>query len=88
MCDGPAKLCMALNITKENANKIDLADKRNEMLWIEESLQSEDITVVKSSRIGLGKAAEEWANVPLRCYIFKNKSVSRTDKEAEKSVIL
>lgn len=86
LCDGPAKLCMSFNLTKNNANKINLADPTNENLWIEKGdAQNEAFTVVNSSRIGLGKSAEEWADVPLRFYIFKNGSVSKIDKEAEKS---
>lgn len=75
---------MSLNITKENTNKLNLADLMNQELWVEHfSEPNEAFTVISSKRIGLGKSAEEWASKPLRYYIFKNKSVSKADKEAE-----
>lgn len=85
LCDGPAKLCMSFNLTKNNANKINLSDPVNEELWVEDcEVQGESIRVVSSRRIGLGKSAEEWAAANFRFYIFKNGSVSKIDKEAEK----
>lgn len=75
---------MSLNITKDNTNKIDLADPRNQELWIEDQPEPINFHVINSSRIGLGKSAEECVNKLLRFYIFKNSSVSKKDKEAEK----
>lgn len=56
----------------------------NQHLWIEDLVdENQPFTVINSSRIGLGKSAEEWANAPFRYYIFKNGSVSKIDKKAE-----
>ncbi|XP_023028411.2 uncharacterized protein [Leptinotarsa decemlineata] len=87
LCDGPSKLCIAMNITKENCNKIDLTDLKNEDIWLEEHPEIvEDFTVVHTSRIGINNAGE-WTTRPLRFYILGNKCVSKRDKLAEKELL-
>lgn len=39
--------------------------------------------IVKTSRIGINSAGEEWAKKPLRFYILSNQFVSKRDKKAE-----
>lgn len=85
MCNGPSKLCISFNITKNLCNKLDLCN--NEELWIEDDSCSEDIQIVTSSRIGIESAGEEWANKPLRFYILGNSSVSKRDKIVESLII-
>ncbi|CAH1281818.1 unnamed protein product [Diabrotica balteata] len=83
LCDGPSKLCIAMDITKEYINKLDLTDLKNNNLWLEDDSEFEqDFTVVHSARIGI-KRAEEWNTKPLRFYILNNDSVSKCDKAAE-----
>uniref|UniRef100_A0A1B6K7A4 DNA-3-methyladenine glycosylase n=2 Tax=Homalodisca liturata TaxID=320908 RepID=A0A1B6K7A4_9HEMI len=81
LCNGPAKLCISLNITKDQCNKQDLS-KWSEM-WIEEGNTIPEEQIVKSRRIGIDSAGPEWANKLLRFYIFNNKSVSKRDKVQE-----
>lgn len=76
---------MSLDIRKENCNKIDLVD--SDILWLEIDPDfAEDITVVQTSRIGIGSAAEEWIKKPLRFYILGCANVSKRDKQAERSI--
>ncbi|XP_028151354.1 uncharacterized protein LOC114344732 isoform X2 [Diabrotica virgifera virgifera] len=83
LCDGPSKLCMAMDITKEYINKLDLTDLKNDKLWLEDDPEFEqNFTVVHSARIGINRA-EEWNTKPLRFYILSNDSVSKRDKAAE-----
>lgn len=72
-----------MNITKQNANKLDLTDVLNDQLWIEDGLSINEASIVNTSRIGIGPSAEEWVIKPLRYYILTNKSVSKRDKYAE-----
>ncbi|KAG8316614.1 hypothetical protein J6590_046660 [Homalodisca vitripennis] len=60
LCNGPAKLCISLNITKDQCNKQDLS-KWSEM-WIEEGNTIPEEQIVKSRRIGIDSAGPEWAN--------------------------
>ncbi|XP_018569191.1 probable DNA-3-methyladenine glycosylase [Anoplophora glabripennis] len=83
LCNGPSKLCIAMNITKQNANKLDLTDLLNDRLWIEDGPSINGGRIVNSTRIGIGPSAEEWVLKPLRYYILTNKSVSKRDKNAE-----
>lgn len=52
LCNGPAKLCISMDINKENCNKLDLSDKDNNFLWIEDDpdMDSANIRIVKTSR--------------------------------------
>lgn len=84
LCNGPSKLCISLNITKDNCNKLDLS--QNDLLWLEFDPEFKDnIQIVRTSRIGIKSAGVDWASKPLRFYIFKNLYVSKRDKQAEGS---
>ena len=84
LCNGPSKLCMSLNIAKENCNKLDLCE--NDELWIEQGEDYQDHGIVETSRIGIDSVGEEWAKKPLKFYVIDNNCVSKRDKEAEKRV--
>lgn len=56
-------------------------------LWIENDTATEDVKIVKCSRIGIDSAGPEWANKPLRYYIYGNTSVSKRDKKAESELL-
>lgn len=57
-------------------------------MWIEEDPQKQDYKIICCPRIGIDSAGTEWANKPLRYYIFGNDSVSKRDKKAEDMVNL
>lgn len=80
LCNGPSKLCMAFDITKEH-NKYSMCSYKG--LWIEEDSEQNQFTVVSCPRIGIDSAGPEWSKKPLRFYILDNKSVSKIDKKAE-----
>lgn len=83
LCDGPSKLCIAFNITKD-LNKMDLTDLQNDLFWLEDDPEwDEDFKVIHSARIGINRA-EEWNTKPLRFYILNHESVSKRDKAAER----
>lgn len=52
-------------------------------MWIEDDGALADFRIIKSARIGIDRSGPEWANKPLRYYIYGNKSVSKRDKKAE-----
>ncbi|XP_060534802.1 DNA-3-methyladenine glycosylase-like [Cylas formicarius] len=83
LCNGPSKLCISLNITKIECNKLDLT--QSDTLWLEHDpeFSARNIQVVKTSRIGIASAGEEWSKKPLRFYILGNPSVSKRDKNLE-----
>ncbi|XP_078069065.1 DNA-3-methyladenine glycosylase [Mustelus asterias] len=83
LCNGPSKLCQALDITK-TFDRGDLATGTE--IWMEpgpENISGGDI--VSTSRIGIGYAGE-WVSKPLRFYIKGNKCVSVVDRKAEKGI--
>lgn len=88
LCDGPSKLCMAMNITKAHFNKVDITDPENNEMWLEDDaeFENEKITIVHTSRIGIASAGAEWSQKPLRFYILNNDSVSKQDKKAEREL--
>ncbi|XP_018403602.1 PREDICTED: DNA-3-methyladenine glycosylase-like [Cyphomyrmex costatus] len=83
LCNGPSKLCIAYQLDKQHS-KYSLCTWKN--LWIEDDRASGDIKVVKSARIGINSCGPEWANKPLRYYIYGNKSVSKRNKKAEMEI--
>jgi DNA-3-methyladenine glycosylase len=86
LCNGPSKLCIAMNVTKDNCNKIDLTE--SERLWIEDDGGRIEATqIVNCRRIGIASAGEEWAAKPLRFYVLSNAHVSKRDKKAENDLI-
>ncbi len=68
---GPSKLCIAMNINKEN-NKQDLCISE---LYIEDSVEKEKIEIIEAKRIGIDYA-EEAKDFPWRFYIKNNIWVS------------
>ncbi|CAG9822359.1 unnamed protein product [Phaedon cochleariae] len=85
LCNGPSKLCIALNITKNAFNKVNVLDMRNEKLWFEDdpNFSVENLKIIRTSRVGIPSAAE-WSKKPLRLYIMDNDCVSKRDKIAER----
>ncbi|XP_043945379.1 DNA-3-methyladenine glycosylase [Protopterus annectens] len=79
LCNGPSKLCQALDINKR-FDKRDLASDPD--AWMEHGPEAVSDTTVSSARIGVNYG-EEWAKKPLRFYIQGNKCVSVVDKVAE-----
>ncbi|GAB6021074.1 hypothetical protein CHUAL_003708 [Chamberlinius hualienensis] len=82
-CNGPSKLCQALQIDK-TLNKQDMST--SELLWIEkveDTPASEGLEIIESSRIGITSRAGEWMMKPLRFYIKGNDNISIRDKKAE-----
>ncbi|EFA00785.1 uncharacterized protein LOC656335 [Tribolium castaneum] len=85
LCNGPSKLCMSFNITKNNCNKIDLTE--SEVLWLEDDgFEVEKKDIVTCKRVGIGSAGEEWVGKPLRFYVLGNPHVSKRDKKTEKKM--
>ncbi|XP_043280100.1 putative 3-methyladenine DNA glycosylase isoform X2 [Venturia canescens] len=80
ICNGPSKLCIALEIDKSHC-KYSICNYKS--MWIENDETTEDFKIVESTRIGIDSAGPEWANKLLRYYIFGNTSVSKRDKKAE-----
>ncbi|MBU3156635.1 DNA-3-methyladenine glycosylase [Clostridium estertheticum] len=68
---GPSKLCIAMHINKEN-NQQDLCTSE---LYIEESMDKEEIQIIEAKRIGINYA-EEAADFLWRFYIKDNICVS------------
>jgi len=68
---GPSKLCIAMNINKEN-NKQDLCTSE---LYIEDSVEKEKVKIVEAKRIGIDYA-EEAKDFLWRFYIKDNIWVS------------
>ena len=81
LCNGPSKLCMAFSLKKKHS-KYSLCSWKG--LWITEDNKNQElIQIIRCKRIGIDRCGSEWANKPLRYYIYKNKSVSKRDKTAE-----
>lgn len=81
LCNGPSKLCLSLDITKDQINKEDMT--KSPKIWLEngdEEIESDHIVHCKRINIGY---AEEWIDKPLRFYILGNTCVSKVDKRAE-----
>ncbi|XP_033214785.1 DNA-3-methyladenine glycosylase-like isoform X2 [Belonocnema kinseyi] len=81
LCNGPSKFCMAFSLEKKHS-KYSLCSWKG--LWIEEDkTNQEEIKIIHCKRIGIDSCGAEWANKPLRYYIYGNNSVSKRDKKAE-----
>jgi len=68
---GPSKLCIAMNINKDN-NKQDLCASK---LYIEDSGEKENVTIIEAKRVGIDYA-EEAKDFLWRFYIKNNIWVS------------
>lgn len=85
LCNGPSKLCQALNIPRDFDRRDLAADPE---VWLERdpSTGPEEVsTIVSASRIGI-ESHGEWAKKPLRFYILGHPCVSVRNKEAERLV--
>nr|XP_015215875.1 PREDICTED: DNA-3-methyladenine glycosylase isoform X2 [Lepisosteus oculatus] len=83
LCNGPSKLCQALDVSR-GFDQRDLA--RDGEVWLEQdpdtpSRAPQDI--VCAPRVGID-SAREWAATPLRFYVRGNPCVSVLDRAAEK----
>uniref|UniRef100_A0A1B6CMF4 DNA-3-methyladenine glycosylase n=1 Tax=Clastoptera arizonana TaxID=38151 RepID=A0A1B6CMF4_9HEMI len=84
LCNGPAKFTIGFEIDM-NINKQDLS--KAPFIWIEPSHEVEESLIVSCKRIGIDSVGPEWANKPLRFYIYGNKSVSKKDKVGESALL-
>ena len=86
LSNGPSKLCVAMNITKDLFNQVDLSVSK--FLWLQNNLLlSEEINqpkTVSAKRIGIDYAGEEAINKLYRFYLKDNKFVSVKSKEESK----
>lgn len=85
LCNGPAKLCISLGITKHCCNMQDLSSWSE--MWIEQGEVVPEDQIVKSRRIGIDSAGQEWVNKLLRFYVLNNRCVSKRDKEQEANLL-
>jgi len=83
LCNGPPKVCQALQIERRTTNQQDLVI--SDYLWLEEGERVPETDVVFASRIAVDNAGDEWAKKPWRVYIFGNTYVSHLDVEAERA---
>lgn len=81
LCNGPSKLCQALDITR-CFDRRDLASDAE--VWLERDAEPQDI--VSAPRIGI-ESHGEWAKKPLRFYICGHPCVSVVNKEAERQAL-
>ena len=84
LCNGPSKICLSYAVGKE-LNALDISSSSSP-IWIEDWNPQLEFQTVTSSRIGLGKKAQEWINAPLRFYVLGSTSVSVTDLLSEKQM--
>ena len=83
LCNGPSKLCQALQIAKDKINKADMTKSGH--IWLEDGVDIPQEKIVVSKRININYA-EEWVHKPLRFYVLGNPCVSSKDKDAEKNM--
>lgn len=82
LCNGPSKLCQALDIPR-GFDRRDLA--ADAQVWLErdpEARPTQPGDVVSASRIGIDSHGE-WAKKPLRFYLRGHPCVSVVDRDAE-----
>jgi len=72
LTNGPGKLCIAMNITRE----LDGADLLGNRVWLEEYEKIPASRISKGPRIGIDYA-EDWVDKPWRFWIRDNSYVSR-----------
>ncbi|XP_008213416.1 probable DNA-3-methyladenine glycosylase isoform X2 [Nasonia vitripennis] len=80
LCNGPSKICMALQLEKQHS-KYSMCSWKE--LWLEDDGTKEEIKIVECPRIGIESSGVEWSQKPLRYYIYGHKCVSKRDKKAE-----
>lgn len=86
LTNGPSKLCLAMAITKNDFNEVDLTVSEN--MWLQDDLSNElkagiceqepieKLEIVSAKRIGIDYAGEEAINKLFRFYVRGNKFVS------------
>lgn len=79
LTNGPGKLCMAFDVSRDSCDKLDLATS-NEM-WLEESEdsrfnQKENVEIVAAKRIGIDRAPAKARDQLWRFYVKNNLFVS------------
>ncbi len=75
LTNGPGRLCMAMNITKEE-NKMDIT---HPPLYIQDALKVATEDIVETTRIGVDYAGD-WKNKPWRFYLKNSLFVSKKTK--------
>lgn len=83
LCNGPSKLCQALNITR-CFDRRDLASDPE--VWLEEDPNASPVdpeNIVSAARVGI-ESHGEWAKKPWRFYLRGHPCVSVVNKEAER----
>ena len=83
LCNGPSKLCQALQITKDDLNQIDMTTSDDFYVVDDGHPPITDDQIVETTRIGIDSYGVEWASKPLRFYVINNKCVSVRNKNAE-----
>ncbi|XP_046893444.1 DNA-3-methyladenine glycosylase [Hypomesus transpacificus] len=84
LCNGPSKLCQALDIPR-CFDRRDLASDPD--VWLERTSQAGPLDVVTASRIGI-ESHGEWATKPLRFYLRGHPCVSVVDRQAERMAVV
>ncbi len=76
LCNGPAKLCQAMDINK-GCNQLDLTS--SDRMWVEPSPDCEGSghEVVETTRVGIDYAGKEWAGKLLRFYVKGSTFISK-----------
>ena len=85
LCNGPSKLCDALQIKKNTINMVDLTTSDD--IWLTDSNHIHSISVIACPRINIGYAGD-WVEKPLRFYVKGNPCVSVRNKKAEEESII
>ncbi|KAJ3598729.1 hypothetical protein NHX12_000672 [Muraenolepis orangiensis] len=101
LCNGPSKLCQALDIPR-TFDRRDLA--ADPQVWLEvatgddpgstgprvkrqeEEVVEEEVAVVAAARVGI-ESHGEWAKKPFRFYLLGNPCVSVGNREAERRTL-
>jgi len=87
LTNGPSKLCISMNITKNLFNEVDLASSSDLFLaehrsdYFMNKSSSSELKIVQAKRIGIDYSGEEAMNQLYRFYIKDNKFVSVKSKE-------
>lgn len=94
LTNGPSKLCLSFNITKNEVNTVDLCT--SDVFWIQQSFLSKlgqeelgqtEMEIYEAKRIGIESAGSEAVNKLYRYYIRGNEFVSVRDVEDKKPKI-
>ena len=81
LCNGPAKLAQALDITRA-LNGADLCARHGTEVWIEDAPPIANNEIAIGPRIGLNSVPEPWFSKPWRFYTASNPYVSRRQRNS------